>query len=136
MPISRLVLLAGVLVAAALGALAVVATLRQSWVLVALAASTTAGLILVVQLDTWRRTRSLRNFLRDEIRRGVPAVRGGARPMSAGPMTEAPPVTHEDVLGAVRVMQAQYTGRLDRMQTTLDRALAELSRTDGAGREP
>ncbi|WP_151523737.1 hypothetical protein [Serinicoccus kebangsaanensis] len=130
----RLVLAAGALVAGLLTLLLVVGTWQEQWVLVSLAAGVFGALILVVQVDTWRRTRTLRNYLRDEIRRS------GAQPVVApapsAPRHRAPAPTQDDVLGVVRVMQAQYTGRLDRMQTTLEHALAQLPRSGPAPEHP
>lgn len=117
----RLVPLAGAVVGLVLGLCVVVGTAQEAWVLVAAAASALLVAILVVQLDTWRRTRSLRSFVRDQVRRGVPVT--GAQPAPV----PAPTVTHEDVIGAVRLMQAQYTGRLDRLQRSLEEALTQLA---------
>jgi hypothetical protein len=113
----HLVTLAGGAFAALLTLTVVAGTLRGLWVVVAAAGSVLAGAVFAVQVDTWRRTRSLRKFVRDELRRGV-----GDRDVTS----QAPPVTRADVEGAVRVMQAQYTGRLDRMQAALDKALDEV----------
>jgi hypothetical protein len=117
----RLVPLAGGVVGLVLGLGVVVGTALEAWVLVAAASSVLGAAILLVQVDTWRRTRSLRNFVRDQLRRGVP---GTGVPAAPAP---APAVTQEDVIGAVRMMQAQYTGRLDRMQRSLEEALSQLA---------
>lgn len=114
----HLVTLAGGVFAAALTVAVVAGTAGGTWVVVATAASLFAGAILVVQLDTWRRTRSLRVFVRDELRRAL-----GDQDRAS----QAPRVTPADVEGAVRVMQAQYTGRLDRMQAALEKALDEVA---------
>lgn len=47
------------------------------------------------------------------------------------PMIEAPQVTRDDVLVAIYVLHAQYTGRLDRMRTLADASLIELSEHTG-----
>ena len=68
----------------------------------------------------------MRNFRRDEIRRA-----GGERPGATTVVQPRPAdVTRDDVLGVVRVMQAQYTGRLDRLQTAVEQALSELVSSD------
>lgn len=118
----RLVPLAGGVIGLVLGLGVVVGTALEAWVLVAAAGSVLGAAILLVQVDTWRRTRSLRNFVRDQLRRGVP-VTG----VPAAPAAPAPAATQEDVIGAVRMMQAQYTGRLDRMQRSLEEALSQLA---------
>lgn len=113
------VMLAGVALAGVLTVLAVVGAVLQWWWLVAAAPMVLLSAVLVVALDTDRRVRALRGYIRAEVGSG-------------GPMVEAaPPVTDADVIGAVRVLQAQYTGRLDRMQTSVDRALAHLRDSQG-----
>lgn len=126
----RVVLLSGVLLSAAMGLLAVIGVWAEQWVLVTLAGAVMAGTILLVQLDTWRRTRVMRNFLRDEIRQrsGGPGL---ARSMTA--LDSAPAPTQDDVLGAVRLLQAQYTGRLDRLQAAVEQALAQVAPADRPG---
>lgn len=118
---SRTLLVGGAVVSAALVALLVVGAVSARWWLVALTGGALAAAILLVQLDTWRRTRSLRSYLRDEIR-----GQGASAPTEVFRST-GPTVTQEDVVGAVRLMQAQYTGRMDRMQNALDQALAALA---------
>ena len=119
---SRLIPAVGALAGLVLGLLVVVGVALEEWVLTAAAASALGVALLAVQLDTWRRSRSLRTYVRDEVRRARPQ----AQPSGfAGSVQSS--VTHDDVVGAVRLMQAQYTGRLDRMQRALDDALAELS---------
>lgn len=109
-----------------LGLLVVVGVLLDRPVLAALGGSGLGLLILLLQVDTWRRMRGMRRFVRDEIRRGA---------ATAPALPTAPAVTAEDVTGAVRVMQAQYTGRMDRMQTSLDEALASLAEHRSASDE-
>ncbi|MCE0487008.1 hypothetical protein [Ornithinimicrobium sediminis] len=121
---SRLVLVLGALAALVLSAVIVVGVAFEQWVLAAAGAAALLSACLLVQLDSWRRARSLRRFLRDELRRG-PAVGS----------TDRSTVSESDVVGAVRLMQAQYTGRLDRMQAALDRALAESAATRHAGHD-
>lgn len=120
---SRNLLLAGVLVALVLGALIVVGTALEQWVVAALGVAGLLAAIFAVQLDSWRRLRAFRALLRKELR--ASGGDGETTFLPSGLST----VTHDDVVGAVRLMQAQYTGRLDRMQTTLERALAELPTT-------
>ncbi|WP_143553961.1 hypothetical protein [Serinicoccus sp. CUA-874] len=98
--------------------------------LTAAAAGLLGAAILTVQVDTWRRIRTQRTMLRDEIRRAV------GHGFAGDPGPARPAVRHEDVVGAVQVMQAQYTGRLDRMQRMLEDALPRSApgRSDDGGR--
>ncbi|MDO5739143.1 MAG: hypothetical protein Q4P07_03235 [Ornithinimicrobium sp.] len=116
---ARLLPTVGALIGLSLGGLLVVGVVLEIWVLAAAAGALLGAAILAVQVDTLRRTRSLRNFVRDEIRR---SLADGAQRAAVEPM-----VTQEDVVGAVRLLQAQYTGRLDRMQRGIDDALVELA---------
>lgn len=113
------VLLAGMGIAAVLSVLALVGALLEWWWLVVLAAMALLSAILLVALDADRRVRSLRPYIRGEM------VRSGSRPDRRAPArAEAPPVAEADIVGAVKVLQAQYVGRLDRMQGSLDEAVA------------
>lgn len=132
---TRLISLAGALVGSLLGLLMVIGTLRGQPLLTVIGAALLGVAVLMVQVDTWRRVRSQRNFLRDEIRRvrtaGSHGSSGDAGPVSDEMRTAtpawAPPAAQEDILGAVRLLQAQYTGRLDRMQRSLEDGLAQHS---------
>lgn len=121
------VLGAGALLALVLGALMLGGLLLERWSLVAVAGWVLASVILLVQLDVWRRVRSLRRYVRDQVRQaGVP---------TPADVPAAPAASPEDVVGAVRLLQAQYVGRLDRMQTALEDALAAVrARDDSASR--
>lgn len=119
------VLAAGGLLALAVGGLVVLGVYLQRDVLVLLGVWALGSLILLVQLDTWRRTRSLRRYVRDQVR--AAAHTDQSPPSSGVHPAPAPTAAPEDVIGAVRLLQAQYVGRLDRMQTSLEDALAELA---------
>ncbi|KUG52501.1 hypothetical protein AVL62_14350 [Serinicoccus chungangensis] len=114
MPV-RLVPVVGTALGLVLAVVLVIGAAIGSPVLAAVAGGLLGTAVLAVQLDSWRRVRSLRTYLRDEIR----ASRAPAQPAAAvaGP-------SEADLLGAVQLLQAQYTGRLDRMQAALDDALA------------
>lgn len=126
---SKLLLAAGVAVATALSATAVVGALLEWWWLVVAAAMTLLSAGFLAALDADRRVRALRPYIRGEVGRGVLRGRAGQ------PVTEAPPVSDIDVIGAVRVLQAQYTGRLDRMQESIDQAVAVV-RAEGRAAPP
>lgn len=117
---TRLVPIVGAAVGLFLALLVVLGVALDIPLLTATAAALLGVAILTVQGDSWRRIRAQRNFLRDEIRR----IGQVSAPL-AGQV--APPVQQEDILGAVRLLQAQYTGRLDRMQRTLEDALADVA---------
>lgn len=93
------------------------------------------GLILtaqfVVVLDTNRRTRYLPRRVKALLRSvklDVNPVAGpgprAAQPAGRPVATTAAP--QQDVTGAVRLIQAQYMGRLDRAQTALESAAEDL----------
>lgn len=114
---TRLAPLAGAAVGLLLAFFVVLGMALDLPLLTATAAALLGAAILAVQVDSWRRVREQRTFLRDEIRR---AADQGPAPAATPTFPVAQP---EDVLGAVRLLQAQYTGRLDRMQRTLEDAL-------------
>lgn len=117
------VLGAGLALSLLLGAVLLAGLLTERWALVALSGWALGSAVLLVQLDTWRRTRSLRRYVRDQVREVTPVVT--VAPGSDVPVT-APTASPDDVVGTVRFLQAQYVGRLDRMQTALDEAIATL----------
>lgn len=129
----HLVTVVGAVVGLVLVALLVTGVALEAWTLAALAGGVLALTVLVVQLDTWRRTRSLRDFVKTEVRRSAGHVSTSLPTDLAVPRRSA--VTEDDVMGAVRLMQAQYTGRLDRMQRALDDAVDRLGAT-GPGSGP
>lgn len=128
---SRLLVPAAGAGAVVLVVLAVVAVAVEAWVAAASAAGALALGMVAVQLDTWRRSRSTRAQVRAELARQPAATRGPATP-AAVPQTPRAAVGEDDLRGALTMMQAQQAARLDRMQTTLDLALADLveRRTD------
>ncbi len=135
----KVVVLAGGVIALILSILTVWSVANEKWVVSATAASTMASAILFIGLDIWRRVSTLRPFVRTELRRTVKASfgkRAGKHSDSEddflyGPSPVPPTVQQADVVGAVRLLQAQYVGRLDRMQTSVEMALAALSETQG-----
>lgn len=114
---SRQLLLAGIAASAVAAVVAVVGAVLGWWWLVVLAVMGMLTAILLTALDTDRRVRELRAFVRAEV--GAIDTTGGRAAPSA-----------EDVVGTVRALQAQYTGRLDRLQDTLE---AALRRNDDRG---
>lgn len=116
-------LLLGAAVGGALTLLAVIGTVQERWWLVTLAAMVLLTATLLLALDADRRVRALRAFVRSEVAKGA-----NLRASAERRVQEPPPVTSEDVVGTVRALQAQYTGRLDRIQDTLE---ATLRHADG-----
>lgn len=88
---------------------AITAVLEHPWLPTAGLAALTL-LIGVIALDTNRRTRS----------------RYGSRALAPQAAPAAPATTEEDLLGTIRLLQAQYVGRLDRAQDSLELATSAL----------
>lgn len=103
-------LLLGAAGASALVLVGVVAAVLQWWWLVVLAGLTLQAAVLLVALDADRRVRELRAHVTEQI---------GQIDMTGGRGAPA----QEDVVGTVRLLQEQYTGRLDRLQDTVEAAL-------------
>lgn len=118
------VLGAGCLFSTLIGLVLLLGILWDSRATIAVAAWLLGSAILLVQLDSWRRTRSLRNYVRDQFR-DAPRVpdRTTSSPLPARTSTD-------DVAGVVRVMQAQYVGRLDRLQSAVEETLASVRSRD------
>ncbi|MFK5634319.1 MULTISPECIES: hypothetical protein [unclassified Ornithinimicrobium] len=107
---SQRALLLGAAAAGLLSLTAVAGAVSHLWWLVVLALAVLLSTVLLVALDADRRVRELRSFVRGELRR------------TEMPEPRAAPST-EDVVGTVRALQAQYTGRLDRLQDAVEEML-------------
>ena len=103
-------LLAGAAVGGLLTVAGVVGAVLQAWWLVVLAVLLLGSAVLLVGLDADRRVRELRQLVRREL---------AELDLSGG--RSAP--TQDDVVGTVRMLQAQYTARLDRLQDSVERSL-------------
>lgn len=107
------VLLLGAASAGLLSLVAVVGSVAERWWLVVAVGAVLLSGVLLVALDADRRVRETRRFLHRELRR-----------IEAGGGPQGPPApTADDVVGTVRALQAQYTGRLDRLQDAVDEVL-------------
>lgn len=127
------ILLAGVVGAFGLTVLAVVAAAQSLWWLVTACVMALLSAIFAVVLDANRKTRYLRTQLRAEASR----IRQESGVTRAEPVDPIPPtITEFDVVGAVQVLQAQYVGRMDRMQQTLDRAVEVIEQTTQSDHTP
>lgn len=102
----------GVTVGGGLIVLAVLGAALEWWWLVVLAVMTLLTAVLLVALDTDRRVRELRSFVKAQVAT-IDTTGGRAAP------------SQEDVVGTVRALQAQYTGRLDRLQDTLEASIRQ-----------
>lgn len=124
-------LLAGAGVAAALSVVGLVGAVLELWWLVVLAGMALLSGTFLAALDADRRVRSLRPYIRGEV------VRSSRAPKAPKPAAaQTPAVSEVDIVGAVKVLQAQYVGRMDRMQTSLDEAvsLVRAERQDAPAR--
>ncbi|MGD8148724.1 hypothetical protein [Ornithinimicrobium sp. Y1694] len=110
-------LILGGAIAGVLSFVAVVGAALGWWWLVVLAGMALLSAVLLVAVDVDRRVRELRGFVKAQVA-GIDTTGGRAAP------------AQEDVVGTVRALQAQYTGRLDRLQDTLE---ASLRRHDERG---
>ncbi|GAA1778099.1 hypothetical protein [Nostocoides vanveenii] len=114
---------------AGLALVALIAAVLDWGVLVVLAFAGMLAVLGVVALNTNTLVRSHRQAF-DKI------VRSGGFGSASGALTMGPvgaPASQEDLTGALRLLQAQYVGRLDRAQSTFERAAAALTAATGAG---
>lgn len=92
--------------------LAVLGAALGWWWLVVLAVMLMLAGILLVALDADRRVRELRSFVKTQVA-SIDTTGGRAAP------------SQDDVVGTVRALQAQYTGRLDRLQDTVEASIRQ-----------
>lgn len=120
--------LAGLGALGVLGLLGFLGAVFSWWWLVVLAVVGMLGVLGVIALNTNTLVRSHRQaWDRTQRLGGAPA---GAALVTAPVVA---PASDTDLTGALRLLQAQYVGRLDRAQTTLERAAARLDGVTGAG---
>lgn len=126
------VLLLGIAVAAVLSVTTTIAVALEWWTLAAAAAALLLSSGILVAADTNRQVRMVRRQLL-KVGRRVDQVRATA--VETPPVDLETPVeeTRADMLGAVRVLQAQYTARLDRLQAAVDEAVTELRHESDQG---
>lgn len=113
---------------AGLALVALIAAVLDWGVLVVLAFAGMLAVLGVVALNTNTLVRSHRQAF-DKI------VRSGGFGPASGALTMSPvgaPASQEDLTGALRLLQAQYVGRLDRAQSTFERAAAALTAATSA----
>lgn len=109
----------GLVVGLVLSAIATVAAaVGWWWVVVASSMGLLTG-AMVLALDGWRRVRDMRRFLHAELRQLKEVEGPQVRPCASA----------DDVVGTVRALQAQYTGRLDRLQDSVDEVLRRDERS-------
>lgn len=117
------ILLAGVAGSIVVTGLGVIGAVLTWWWLVVLAGMSLLSAALLVSMDANRKTRYLRNQLRSEAAR---IRQEAAAPQATSVAQIPPPISELDVVGAVKVLQAQYVGRLDRLQDSVDSAVDAL----------
>lgn len=117
---SKAVLPLGAVVALGLSVLMLLGVALQQWLLAAAAGCLLLSASLLVSVDAWRRTRALRIFVRDEIASLAARQAKTARASPAESTDPASAVAPADVVGTVRLLQAQYVGRLDRLQASVE----------------
>lgn len=88
------------------------------------------GLLVLDGTVAVRHTERQLRRVRTAVRKAAAAP--AAREVAPAPET-APATSPEDLLGAIRLLQAQYVGRLDRAQATLEAAAEELSTSTRPG---
>lgn len=119
---SKAVLPLGAVVAVAFSVLVMIGVAWEQWLLATAAGCALLSAALLVSLDAWRRVRVLRSFVRDEISRVA------TRQAKAADADRSPAQPQPDVVGAVRLLQAQYVGRLERLQASVE-SLVEQPKT-------
>lgn len=106
-----------------------VAVALERWTLAAALGAALVSITLLVAADANRQARTVRRKLLKLARTGLGSAEPGERDSELGdvPEDEVPvQAGRADLLGAVRVLQAQYTARLDHLQASVDEAIAEL----------
>ncbi|HRW01005.1 MAG TPA: hypothetical protein P5314_04435 [Tetrasphaera sp.] len=107
-----------------LGALAFIGAIASWWWLAVAGLAAMLGVIGVVALNTNLLVRAQRSDaakLRSAVAGGPRSAQGSAQP------------GEHDLTGTIRLLQAQYVGRLDRAQSSLERATADLEARIGTG---
>lgn len=105
----------------------------QQWTLATALGAMLVSAALLVAADASRQARLVRRRLQKMAQR-TDRVRSTAVSDMGSPYQETMVQTgRADMLGAVRVLQAQYTARLDHLQAAVDGAVAELRRDSDRG---
>lgn len=123
--------LAGMAALGGLGLLAFVGALASWWWLVVAGIAGMTGVIGVVALNTNLLIRAHRKEF-DRFGRSAGPVNAAAGAGSAATSQ----TSAADIAGTMRLLQAQYVGRLDRAQSALERAAATLTGAAGAAGGP
>lgn len=112
---SKNVLVATACAAGIITVVAVVAAVFELWWLVTAAIMLVLSAGCLAAVDANRRVILLRAFVIKDLKRTRAELTGGSQKQPA----------ERDVLGAVRLLQAQYTARLDRLQGSIENALGQ-----------
>ncbi len=113
-----------------------VAVALEQWTLATALGAALVSTTLLVAADANRQARLVRRKLLKLARAAVRTEETPPRETEPSPVEEdeVPIQTgRADMLGAVRVLQAQYTARLDHLQASLDEAVAELRNAGDRG---
>lgn len=123
---SRKVLL-GVTGIGVLTALSIIGTIAGRDALADVAQTLLLAAVGLLVLDGTVAVRHTERQLR-RVRSAVRKATAAQTPREVTPAPETAPATSpDDLVGAIRLLQAQYVGRLDRAQATLEAAAEELS---------
>ncbi|HKJ10944.1 MAG TPA: hypothetical protein VJ976_01000 [Ornithinimicrobium sp.] len=98
-----------------LSVVAIAAAAAELWWLVTGAFMGVLSVACLAAIDADRRVIALRAQVARDLKRVRKDLSDAAKPQRSD--------THEDVVGTVRLLQAQYTGRLDRLQTYVEQTL-------------
>lgn len=115
---AKQLLILGAAGAVLLSLVAVLAAVFELWWLLAAAVMLLGSASFLTALDASRRVSALRAHTGKELKR----IRSE---IAATPVVTTP-ATAQDVTGTVRVLQAQYTARLDRMHAAIEHAVGFL----------
>lgn len=126
-------MLAGAAIAAALTTASITGAVLQFWWLVVGPGMALLSATFLLTIDTARRVRYLPMKTKQIVRKNTPPRKAVKQP------SPSPRTVEDEVSAAIKVLQSQYIGRLDRLQSSVEQALRELqehSITAGSAAEP
>lgn len=114
-------LIIGVAAVALMAGLALAGALTSNVVLLGVALTIMVGCVGVVSFASLSAQRRAVRRLDYIMRKGLPSSKPAPR------VAEPPQVRDEDLIGTIRLLQAQYIGRLDRAQDAIEGAIEHLT---------